>query len=356
MRLFKLASASSAEFDNMSQNAASTSTNDHRREQIIERIREFFLENRVEVTPENLLAVHAAYSGASPRLARKFSVMREENRSITQEWLDEVTERDEDLALRENTQQLLNRLSSRLEVFTSAAARARSDSGSYHAALEQVASVLPESNGGDFVASLAELTRAMIERTHLLEESMRRSESEALALRQSLDRARQDANIDHLTGLPNRRAFEQVLESEYGAAQTRSEPLCLAFCDIDHFKRVNDTHGHDTGDRVIQAIAQMLQLLSDDKCHVARHGGEEFVMLFRGKTLEQAHQVLDSARKNLAQRRFVNRKSDVEIGHITISGGVANVFAYPDARAALAAADTALYRAKRGGRNQICMA
>lgn len=356
MRLFKLALASSAEFDNMSQNPDATPLNDVRREQLIDRIKEFFVDNKLEVTAENLLAVHAAYSGSSPRLARKFGVMREENRVITQAWMDQVTEKDEDGALRENAQQMLNKLSNRLEVFTSTAARACSDSGSYHAALEQVVSVLPGADGGEFVSSLAELTRAMIERTHLLEESMRRSEQEATALRKSLDRAQRDAHVDHLTGLPNRRAFEAVLESEYREAQVRIEPLCLAFCDIDHFKRINDTHGHEAGDRVIQAIAQTLQHLSDDKCHVARHGGEEFVMLFRDKTPTQVHQLLDEAREKLSRRNFVNRRSDEPIGHITISGGVANVFAFPNARAALEAADAALYRAKRAGRNQICMA
>jgi transketolase len=122
--LFKLALATSAEFDKMSQHNIPAHLNDLRRHQIIDRIRDFFLENKIEVTSENLLTVHAAYSGESPRLARKFSVMREENRPITQAWLDHITQNDEDIAQRDNAQQILNRLSSRLEVFTSAAARA----------------------------------------------------------------------------------------------------------------------------------------------------------------------------------------------------------------------------------------
>lgn len=356
MRLFKLASATSAEFDKMSQHNIPAHLNDMRRHQIVDRIRDFFLENDIEVTSENLLTVHAAYSGESPRLARKFSVMREEKRPITQAWLDHITQSDEDIALRDNAQQMLNRLSSRLEVFTSTAARARNDSGSYHAALEHVVSVLPKNDQGDFVSSLAELTRAMIERTQLLEESMRRSEEEATALRRSLDRAQREAHIDRLTGLPNRRAFEMVLEQQYRAAQIRSEPLCLAFCDIDDFKRINDSHGHEAGDRVIQAIAQILRRMSGEKCHVARHGGEEFVLIFRDKTPVQVHDLLDEARERLARRNFINRQSEREIGRVTFSGGVANVFAYPDTRCAMEAADEALYRAKRTGRNQICVA
>lgn len=159
-----------------------------------------------------------------------------------------------------------------------------------------------------------------------------------------------------ITGLPNRRAFELVFDQQFQLAQEEIEPLAVAFCDIDHFKQVNDRHGHETGDRVIQAVAQMLARISNDKCHVARHGGEEFVVLFRGISAEKAAERLDATRENLAQRNFVNRQTDDPIGRVTFSAGVANVFAYAQRRDALKAADQALYRAKAEGRNQICLA
>jgi diguanylate cyclase len=71
------------------------------------------------------------------------------------------------------------------------------------------------------------------------------------------------------------------LEREYREAQREIDALSVALCDIDHFKRINDVHGHDAGDREIQAIGVVLARISDEKCHVARHGGEEFVVLFR---------------------------------------------------------------------------
>jgi hypothetical protein len=92
------------------------------------------------------------------------------------------------------------------------------------------------------------------------------------------------------------------------------QPPHLAFCDIDDFKRINDSHGHEAGDRVIQAIAQILQRMSGEKCHVARHGGEEFVLIFRDKTPVQVHDLLDEARERLARRNFINRQSEREIG------------------------------------------
>jgi diguanylate cyclase len=195
----------------------------------------------------------------------------------------------------------------------------------------------------------------MIERTQLLEESMRRSEEEATALRRSLDRAQREAHIDHLTGLPNRRAFEMVLEQQYRAAQIRSEPLCLAFCDIDDFKRINDSHGHEAGDRVIQAIAQILQRMSGEKCHVARHGGEGICVIFRDKTPVQVHDLLDEARESWPGAISSIVKAAGNWPRY-LFGRCGQCLYLSDTRCAMEAADEALYRAKRTGRNQICVA
>ena len=107
---------------------------------------------------------------------------------------------------------------------------------------------------------------------------------------------------------------------------------------------------------MLRSVAGNLGRIADARCHVARHGGEEFVILLRGRTLQEAWEVLDDARSRQAERRLVNRANDVPFGKITFSGGVANVFAYPDPRAALRAADSALYQAKSEGRNRIAVA
>src|SRR5690606_907904 len=111
---------------------------------------------------------------------------------------------------------------------------------------------------GDMVQRLASLAEEMAERTRVAEADLKNSEQEAKALRRRLDKARREADRDHLTGLPNRRAFEAEFERQHAEASASHEPLCVAFCDIDHFKRVNDRHGHDAGDRVLKLIAQTL--------------------------------------------------------------------------------------------------
>ena len=121
-------------------------------------------------------------------------------------------------------------------------------------------------------------------------------------------------------------------------------------------KAIAVTHGHEAGDRILKAVADSLAEITNDCCHVARHGGEEFVMLFEGVTVDGAWELLDEARLRLASRRFINRRNDKPFGLVTFSGGVADVFKYPNVRAALKAADDALYRAKHDGRNQIAVA
>jgi diguanylate cyclase len=107
---------------------------------------------------------------------------------------------------------------------------------------------------------------------------------------------------------------------------------------------------------VLKLVAQNLARISGERCHVARHGGEEFVVLFRDKPLGEARAALDALREELAARHFVNRATDTPIGQVTFSGGLADVFAHADRSAALRAADAALYRAKEGGRNRLELA
>ncbi|MEZ5735757.1 MAG: diguanylate cyclase [Novosphingobium sp.] len=327
------------------------------RRNLLDEIAGFILDHDLEVSPANLLIAHGAFSGTNPGLARQIASRWQAGDTITQEWLDEATANDDSEYDADGFDVLMTKLEATLEAFSRSTNAARSATSQYNTELEQHVAELDQiDDNAQIVAHLADLAKAMLERTRKVESEMHKSEQEASALRTKLEKAKREAEVDHLTGLPNRRAFEALLEQHYREAQAAIEALCVAFCDIDHFKRVNDTHGHDAGDRVITAIAESLARITDDNCHVARHGGEEFVMLFRNVPLAEAKQRLDGIREQLAGREIINRESDQPFGQITFSGGIADVFAYPDPRAALKAADDALYQAKEGGRNRICVA
>jgi len=328
------------------------------RRQLLDDISGFLLTNKLDVTPDHLFFAHQAFSGANSELARMLAEQQIARRPVTTEWLAETARslgvvRDRKGEL----DKLMKRMEDVLEAFLATSQTASSAASDFGAAMiGHAREAEAEVSGAHEQTALAELARAMIERTRQIEGEMQRAEQEAKALRDRLKRAQRDAELDYLTGLPNRRAFDTIYEREYRDARAKSENLCVAICDIDRFKSVNDTYGHGVGDRVIQAIAKHLKALTNARCHVARQGGEEFVMLFRGVTPEQAAEKLDAARQTFSRKRLINRDTDEPIGFITFSGGVAGVFAYETPSDALTAADTALYAAKGDGRNCIRVA
>ncbi|MEO0063312.1 MAG: hypothetical protein RLZZ08_1872, partial [Pseudomonadota bacterium] len=294
---------------------------------LLGQICDFLMTHDLAITAENLARAHAIFAGANRRFASKVAEREAQGEPISQKWLDDVDRPEEP---EQDTAEELHKLAEELErsiaQFGQSTTTAKKAATSYTTELAQhVATVGSMQPSDSVLASLAHIARAMLERTREVEEEMRRSEREATSLRRNLAKARREAGIDHLTGLPNRRSFEAEFIRERNEAMETLEPLCLALVDIDFFKRVNDTHGHETGDRVIRAVGQSLARISD-RCHVARHGGEEFVLLFRGLAPGQVLEQLDGARERMATRRFVDRISGKPIGEVTISVGLTDVF------------------------------
>jgi diguanylate cyclase len=292
-------------------------------------------------------------TGSDASLSRNVAKRVEARRPITREWLEQT--RGDRENLRADLQQLMDQLEAAARQFSQTTSDARTATSEYNSALEQHADGLAQAP--DAMASqIASMVRDMLARTRGLESELDLSEQETRKLQQHLAEARREAEIDHLTGLPNRRAFEAVYAREVALASERGEPICVALCDIDNFKAINDVHGHDAGDRVLRQVALTLSAISDETCHVARHGGEEFVAVMRGRTLEQARDTLDGARIAMAARRLVNRATDKAFGRVTFSAGVALVHSFEEPSEALRAADIALYEAKKAGRNRVLTA
>ncbi len=200
------------------------------------------------------------------------------------------------------------------------------------------------------IARIIGLTEAAVTAARLVEGQLHHAREEADALRNELHRARQAAEHDHLTGLPNRRSFEQRLRETIGDADGVS--AVVALIDIDDFKQVNDRFGHPAGDRVLRFFAAFVRAGLPRDVVLARYGGEEFALLFKGMSLDQAVAALDLVRERLSQRSLVHQDSGELIGHITFSAGIAKA----SSADALTAADTALYAAKNRGKNQIARA
>lgn len=324
--------------------------------EVLDKISKFLLRNRIPINAESLAFAHDLVTNNDPRLAGLVERRFRECRPIDAEWIAEtrnITKGDDAVSIA----RLRGRLEKSVTEFSQTTHDARTATSDYQSALQSHVDELHEVNkAGQVITELANVATAMLQRTSEIEERMARSERETRQLQRRIEEARRSAELDHLTGLPNRRAFEALLDREFLDARRTRDSLCVAFCDIDKFKTINDQHGHDAGDRVLRLVARTLSDISDDRCHVARHGGEEFVVLFRGKTTREAFEMLDGMRENLATRRLVNRSTDTPFGQVSFSAGLADIFAYNNPRAALKAADEALYAAKEKGRNRIVIA
>ncbi len=173
-----------------------------------------------------------------------------------------------------------------------------------------------------------------------------------LRVRRERDVATRLAERDGLTGVLNRRAITRCLESEFAAAVAHKLPLALLFVDLDHFKAINDRHGHLVGDHCLKAIADTLADELQDGEHFGRYGGEEFLALLPGAMHAEAIATGERLRKRI--ERLAIDADGVNL-HLTASIGVAGLLAGTDSPDKLIErADAALYRAKAEGRNRVC--
>ena len=202
------------------------------------------------------------------------------------------------------------------------------------------------------LADQAALALAAVER-HRLEE-------ERAKVRSELARTRQLALVDELTGLANRRALDGILPEEVARALRHGRPLAIMMADVDHFKKINDTHGHPAGDEVLRQLAQLLtqKLRSIDKA--VRYGGEELLVLLPETDAVEAARVAERFRRSVEDHVFMVDPKDDEPPiplRLTASVGVA---ALPECAEGLErlveVADRALYDAKRQGRNRVRVA
>ena len=165
------------------------------------------------------------------------------------------------------------------------------------------------------------------------------------------DDLRRTSTTDALTGLYNRRFLDATLSSEYNRAERSRASLSVIMFDVDHFKKFNDTHGHDQGDRVLQMVSRCLKESIRPFDFPCRYGGEEFVAILPGMEAEGALQLAERLRSKVAA-------TEVDGLHVQISLGVATypVVKAANAEALIEAADAALYRAKESGRNRVAVA
>ncbi|MDZ7628832.1 MAG: GGDEF domain-containing protein [Parvularculaceae bacterium] len=202
----------------------------------------------------------------------------------------------------------------------------------------------------DSVLSVAKSVREANER---LEDQLAKSSDEVVTLRRNIENIQQEAMLDPLTGVKNRKTFDNEIIRMMREANEHDQPLALAMADVDYFKQFNDRWGHQTGDHVLRLVADVMNANIKGADVLARYGGEEFAIILPGTTLQNAVMLADRIRKAVESRRLKKRRTDEDLGVVTLSMGVALLRWNDTADTLIERADGLLYAAKKAGRNRV---
>ncbi|ODP36062.1 GGDEF domain-containing protein [Sphingomonas turrisvirgatae] len=321
--------------------------------QLYERIGAFLFDQRLEPDPANFAFAWTLLHDPAGPLAKAVAVLTDGGVRLTKRDIESLGEEAPSNArgAREKADGLVARTQLQVEGFTDMVQAIRAETEDFGRDLAASADAIRRSGAGlenSLLDDVSRITAAMVQRVHSAETRLESVTREATELRSKLEEARDNARRDPLTDLPNRRAFEEA----YAAQVAAGTPLCIAVCDIDHFKHVNDRFGHVVGDRVLRTIAGALTQSCPGHL-VARYGGEEFAILFSGIDLATARATIDHARASVAAKRYRLRETDSPLGEITFSAGLTRVD--PDMKFGtnFHRADILLYRAKADGRNRV---
>jgi diguanylate cyclase len=210
---------------------------------------------------------------------------------------------------------------------------------------------LPQIQG--LVKDLLRETRKMADSSSRLQKRLEKATQRAEDLKRQLSEAQKDAETDALTGLANRKAVNKKLSEVNEQFEADGVAFCVVMTDIDHFKKFNDTHGHQVGDAILKKVAATLNDNVKGMDLPGRYGGEEFILILPKTGLSDACRLAEKIRETMAKQRHKLANSEQEVGIVTLSFGVAQAKPGDTEESLVKRADAALYLAKDSGRNNV---
>jgi diguanylate cyclase len=321
---------------------------------IADRASRFMSQHAVPPTPENFSVWFNYAMGASPALRKTIDILVANKRKFDSAtnhdlYVTYVKPRADSGVAEDFPEQLQSVISSAKEFL----ATAISDNRTQIETLGEVSSQCGASGDPRPIIErlVKELSNATA-RASSLEANFIETSEELDKIRDSLKLAEQHSNTDALTGLANRRALEEFVRSAQITSMETGEPLSILMIDIDHFKKFNDSFGHQVGDQVLRLVAKVLQenVRGDDLA--ARYGGEELMAVLPGTAVDICAEIAERIRRRISEARLTRRATGEEISSVTVSIGIAQFRLAESAEMMIERCDRALYQAKRSGRNR----
>ena len=314
------------------------------------------IKNKIAPNPCNFALWYAYVSNRDLALNKKLDVTVKEKGTCPEIVSRELFKKHvikEEIALQKNLQDSLSNV---VQELVSSVNDTKNQTNTFTQFLEtSLTEILADPDPAHVQETVKSLIQTTKDASHLannFQSQLQTAEEEIALLKQQLDQREEDAYLDALTKVGNRRAFDRRLVELFKSANVDAT---LVLVDLDHFKNLNDTYGHLMGDKVLQGVAKVMQKTCPDNALAARYGGEEFAFLIQGGADIGA--AIAEQTRQLLGKLLLRKKSDGQvIDNITASFGVAqrNAGEYPEQL--IERADKALYKAKEAGRNRVAMA
>lgn len=308
---------------------------------------------KIPTTPENYAVWYEYTTGKNPALIKKIDSLKSENREFSQTVNDKLHE----IFIAQRAQLSIHQLNASVKsvIDNLLTQIQREDQGlnGYCESLEklthQVTSITQLSDLETLITKLVSEAHTRNKENEVFRTKIKEMSKKVEDLDKNLKRVAIDANTDALTGIFNRRAFNQKLSEELA---NKKKNLSIIMIDIDHFKRLNDTYGHLTGDKVLKFIATLIGKNIRGQDFLARFGGEEFVIILPETPLENALCVANNIRSYLSKQKLYDSSNNEQLGSLTLSMGVSCRLAKDNSEKLIDRADKCLYLAKSQGRNK----
>ncbi len=314
------------------------------------------MKNNISADPINYAIWYEYVSGNNARLKKELDELLHLNQQITTEQSIELYKKHVCNASVESFEKINTELQKILNDTTQSVGLASDKVSKAEASFNHSAHELESANSNDDIKSvlsqvLAE-TKLLAETSQILKSKLDEANEEMDQMRQELTLVREVAVTDALTGLLNRRAFDDIL-SDLVEQSTTQKNFCLAILDLDHFKKINDSFGHLTGDKVLRYTAGIMKQKVAENHFAARYGGEEMAVIMPDTDLQAASRVIENIRTTLEKNRLKRKGDGESIGKVTLSAGVASFKPGDSVDTLIEKADNSLYQAKTNGRNQV---